>query len=148
MAIMSHEWLCRRIVEDAQDAIIVGDQDGNIRLWNAGAETIFGYRAEEVMGKLMDFIIPENLRVRHWEGYHRVMATGETKYGKDTLAVPALRKDGTRLSIEFTIVLLRDDEGKPAGNAAVIRDVTARWQRDKALKERLAELEKQVPRSG
>jgi PAS domain S-box-containing protein len=148
MAIMSHEWLCRRIVEDAQDAIIVGDQDGNIRLWNAGAETIFGYRAEEVMGKLMDFIIPENLRGRHWEGYHRVMATGETKYGKDTLAVPALRKDGTRLSIEFTIVLLRDDEGKPAGNAAVIRDVTARWQRDKALKERLAELEKQVPRSG
>jgi PAS domain S-box-containing protein len=100
------------------------------------------------MGKLMDFIIPENLRGRHWEGYHRVMATGETKYGKDTLAVPALRKDGTRLSIEFTIVLLRDDEGKPAGNAAVIRDVTARWQRDKALKERLAELEKQVPRSG
>jgi PAS domain S-box-containing protein len=148
MAIMSHEWLCRRIVEDAQDAIIVGDQDGNIRLWNAGAETIFGHRAEEVMGKLMDFIIPENLRGRHWEGYHRVMETGETKYGKDTLAVPALRKDGTRISIEFTIVLLRDDEGKPAGNAAVIRDVTARWQKDKALKERLAELEKQVPRAG
>jgi PAS domain S-box-containing protein len=100
------------------------------------------------MGKLMDFIIPENLRGRHWEGYHRVMATGETKYGKDTLAVPALRKDGTRISIEFTIVLLRDDEGKPAGNAAVIRDVTARWQKDKALKERLAELEKQASRSG
>jgi PAS domain S-box-containing protein len=96
----------------------------------------------------MDFIIPENLRGRHWEGYHRVMATGETKYGKDTLAVPALRKDGTRISIEFTIVLLRDDEGKPAGNAAVIRDVTARWQKDKALKERLAELEKQASRSG
>lgn len=148
MAIMSHDWLCRRIVDEAQDAIIVGDREGNIRLWNAGAETVFGYKAEDVMGKPLDFIIPENLRGRHWEGYHRVMATGETKYGKDTLAVPALRKDGSRASIEFTIVLLRDDEGKPLGNAAIIRDVTARWQKDKALRERLAELEKKVSQPG
>jgi PAS domain S-box-containing protein len=133
--------LCRRIVEGAQDAIIVGDREGLIRLWNTGAAAVFGYGPEEAVGKPMDFIIPENLRARHWEGYRKVMASGVTRYGSEVLAVPALRKGGERLSIEFTIVMLKDGEGKVEGVAAIIRDVTARWRREKALKERLAALE-------
>lgn len=135
------EPLCRQIVEGAQDAIIVADRDGLIRLWNPGAEAMFGYQAAAALGQSLDLIIPERLRERHWEGYRRVMATGVTRYGREVLAVPGLRKDGTRLSLEFTVVLLRDAGGAPEGVAAIIRDVTARWEREKALRDRLAALE-------
>jgi PAS domain S-box-containing protein len=102
---------------------------------------MFGYRAEEALGQTLDLIIPEQLRGRHWEGYRRVMATGVTRYGRELLSVPAIRKDGTRLSLEFSILLLRSQTGGVAGVAAILRDVTERWQREKALRERLAALE-------
>ena len=137
----SHEWLCRRIVEQTQFAVIFSDRDGVIRFWNAGAEAMFGYNAEEAVGKSLDLIVPDRQRARHWEGYRRVMATGVTKYGRELLAVPAIRKDGTRISIEFTIVLLNDATGEMLGAAAIMQDVTARWQQQKQLKERLAALE-------
>ena len=145
MTTYTHEWLCQQIVEGTQEAIIFADRDGKIRLWNAGAEALFGYQAEEAMGQGLDLIIPERLRGRHWEGYHKVMGSGVTRYGKELLAVPAMRKDGTRISLEFTVVLLRDEAGEPLGIAALIRDVTARWQQEKALKERLAALEAKNP---
>jgi len=141
MATPKHEWLCRSIVDNAPEAVIFADRDGIIRLWNAGAEAMFGYGAKEALGQSLDIIIPENLRGRHWEGYNRVMATGETKYGKDLLAVPGIRKDGTRVSLEFSIVMLRDDGGELLGLTAVLRDVTARWKKEKELKDRLAALE-------
>ncbi len=141
MPTYTHEWLCRQIVEASQDAVIFADPDGVIRLWNAGAEAMFGYRAEEALGQSLDLIIPQPLRGRHWEGYRKVMATGVTRYGREVLAVPGIRKDGTRISLEFTIVLLRDATGEVLGPAAIIRDVTARWQKEKTLKERLAALE-------
>ena len=145
MTTYTHEWLCQQIVEGTQEAIIFADRDGKIRLWNAGAEALFGYQAEEAMGQGLNLIIPERLRGRHWEGYHKVMGTGVTRYGKELLAVPAVRKDGTRISLEFSVVLLRDEAGEPLGIAALIRDVTARWQQEKALKERLAALEAKNP---
>lgn len=141
MAIQTHEWLCQQIVDHSQDAIISADREGIIRLWNAGAEAMFGYGAAEAVGQTLDLIIPERLRGRHWQGYHQVMTTGVTRYGRELLAVPGIRKDGTRISLEFTIVLLRDEGGNPLGTAAIIRDVTTRWQEEKALKERLAALE-------
>jgi PAS domain S-box-containing protein len=144
MSTDTHAWLYQQIVEQAQDAMIFADRDGVIRLWNAGAEAIFGYRADEAVGRTLDLIIPEHLRARHWAGYRQVMGTGVTRYGREVLAVPALRQDGTRLSLEFTIILVRDAAGDLLGPAAIIRDVTARWQRDRALKERLAAPEAQV----
>ena len=137
----THSWLCERIVEDAQAGIIFADEAGIIRLWNSGAEAMFGYTAAEAIGHTMELIIPEKHRARHDEGYARVMQTGITKYGRDALAVPALRKDGTRISIEFTIVLMRSAEGGVVGAAAIVQDVTAHWERDKALRARLAALE-------
>ena len=134
------DWLCRRIVTESRDAIIFVDKDGLVRLWNVGAEVMFGYRAAEMEGQNLDRIIPEALRGRHNEGFRRVMATGESRYAADLLAVPGLRKDGVRISLEFTITLVKDDTGAVLGAAAIIRDVTARWQRDQELKKRLAEL--------
>ena len=138
--IFSQDWLCRRLVAESRDAIIFVDKDGLIRLWNTGAEVMFGYRATEMEGQGLDRIIPEALRARHNEGFRRVMATGESKYAADLLAVPGLRKDGARISLEFTIILVKDDGGKVLGAAAIIRDVSIRWQRDQELKKRLAAL--------
>ena len=141
MTAYTQEWLSRQIVDKAADAIIFADEEGIIRLWNAGAEAIFGYPAEEALGQSLDLIVPEKLRKRHWEGYRKVMATAKTKYGKETLAVPAITKDDNRISIEFTIVLVTNDSGEPLGTAAIIRDVTERFLKQKELKKRLAELE-------
>jgi PAS domain S-box-containing protein len=138
------EWLYRRIVEESQIGILYADREGLIRLWNAGAEAMFGYRADEVLGKSMDLIIPERQRQRHWEGWARVMETGVTRYGREVLAVPAMRKDGSRISIEFNILLLRASTGEILGAAATIQDVTERWQQQKELKSRLAALEAQA----
>jgi PAS domain S-box-containing protein len=133
--------LCRQIVETAGDAIIFADRDGIIRLWNRAAEGIFGYTEAEAVGQSLDLIVPERQRELHWKGYARVMLDGVTKYGSETLSVPAVTKDGERISIEFTINLLRDGDGKVLGPVAVVRDVTARWVREKELRRRLAFLE-------
>jgi PAS domain S-box-containing protein len=101
-----------------------------------------------VLGKSMEIIIPEKHRARHWQGYFHVMETGVTKYGDSVLAVPALTKDGRRISIEFNVTLLKDANGGVLGAAASIQDVTARWERDRALRARLAELEAKLKQAG
>lgn len=133
--------VCRQIVEQAGDAVVVADRQGLIRLWNHGAEKVFGFPPAEALGRSLDLIIPETLRDRHWEGYHKVMATGETRYGDSLLAVPALHRDGRRLSIEFTVIPVHDGAGQMVGIASIIRDVSDRWQKEQALRKRLAELE-------
>jgi PAS domain S-box-containing protein len=131
--------LFETIIRKAADAIVYADADGAIRFWNAAAERIFGYAATEAIGQSLDIIIPEKLRGRHWEGYRRVMQTGQSRYGAgDLLAVPAQRKDGTRISVEFTIVPVHDGGGQMLGMAAILRDVTKRFNEIKVLKERLA----------
>jgi len=136
--------LCREIVEHTPLAIVFGDRQGVIRLWNAGAEVMFGYTAAEAVGRSMDLIVPEKHRAKHWEGYDRVMQSGVTKYGHDVLAVPALTKSGRRISIEFNVALLRDEAGQVIGAAATISDITARWEREKAVRAHVAELEAKV----
>jgi PAS domain S-box-containing protein len=135
------ERLSRQIVERAPDAIIMADRDGIIRLWNAGAEAVFGYPAAEAVGQSLDLIIPERLRARHWDGFRKVMETGATRYGAELLGVPAIRKDGTRISVEFSVTLLRGPAEELLGVAAIMRDVTRRWAEQKQLRERLADLE-------
>ena len=132
------------LLEGAGDAVIVADPTGAIRYWNAAAEAMFGHPAEHAVGQTLDLIVPEPLRERHWAGYAHTMASGETKYGGRTLAVPALRADGSRISIEFTVALLHDEAGGLAGIGAIIRDVTERWERDRVLRRRLAELEAEL----
>lgn len=117
------------------------DRNGIIELWNSGAEEIFSYKKEEVRGKSLDLIVPEKLRQRHWDGYKKVMKTGKTRYGKELLKVPAMRKDGTSISVEFTIVLVRNQRNEIMGTAAIIRDTTERWKQEKELKQKLKLLE-------
>lgn len=137
---LSQEWLGTQIVAEARDAIIFADKGGIIRLWNRGAAEIFGHPEETALGQSLDLIIPERLRERHNQGYQRVMASGRTKYDKKLLAVPGLRQDQVRLSLEFTITLVKDDQGRVLGAAAIIRDVTTRWHKEQEQRKRLAEL--------
>lgn len=141
MALTSDTDLYRGILETTPDAILFADREGLIRIWNAGAERIFGFSPAEAPGQSLDLIIPLKLRARHWEGYHRVMAGGESHYGSKLLAVPALRQDGSQLSSEFSIVMLRDALGRVMGVAAIMRDVSERFAQEKALKSRIAALE-------
>ncbi len=135
------EIIYQQIIENSQDAILFADRDGIIELWNSGAAAIFGYNKEEVQGKSLDLIIPEKLRQRHWEGYHTVMKTGKSRYGKELLKVPAIRKDGTSISVEFTIMLVQNLKNEIMGTAAIIRDVTERWKQEKELKQKIKLLE-------
>jgi PAS domain S-box-containing protein len=131
----------RMLVRDAPDAIIYADAQGRIAFWNKGAERIFGYAETDAVGQSLDLIIPENLRTRHWEGYAQTMRTGKTRYGAaDVLAVPAVRKDGTRISIEFTILPFADPDGHVIGIAAILRDVTKSFEALKALRKELSAL--------
>jgi PAS domain S-box-containing protein len=128
------------ILAASADAIVATDRDGMICIWNAGAERIFGHSAEEALGRSLDLIIPERLRARHWQGYRQVIETGESRYGHgDLLSVPSVRKDGARISVEFTIVLIKDEAGRMSGRAAVMRDVTQRFEEIKTLRRKLAE---------
>src|SRR3954466_11890754 len=127
------------LLASASDAIIATDREGRITFWNPGAERIFGFAAAEAVGQSLDLIIPDNLRGRHWTGYRQAMATGESRYGHgDLLSVPGLTKDGRRISVEFTIVMLRDADDRPAGTAAILRDVTRRFEEVRELRRKLA----------
>jgi PAS domain S-box-containing protein len=135
--------LADAVLSTSSDAIIAADGEGIIRFWNPGAERIFGYSSDRAVGQSLDIIIPERLRMRHWEGYRQVMETGKSRYGyADVLSVPGVSKDGVMVSIEFTIAPLRDGAGQLIGIAAIMRDVTRRFEEMRALKERLAEATK------
>lgn len=130
-------------VNAAADAIIAAGADGRIIFWNPAATRIFGFTETEALGQSLDLIIPERFRARHWEGYRQVMETGKTKYAVDVLRVPATAKDSRALSIAFTVTLLDASDGGRI-ITAIVRDETTRWNEERELKRRLAELEERV----
>lgn len=137
-----------QLVHAIGDGIVIGDPDGKIIFWNRGCERIFGFTEAEAMAASLDIIVPERLRQRHWDGWVKTMETGHTRYGNDVLRVPALHKDGSSLSIAFTVALLPTPEGKVGSIVAVIRDETKRFNEDRALRARLAELQAKVDNIG
>jgi PAS domain S-box-containing protein len=134
------ERFTRTLVREAPDAIIYADSQGLIRFWNHGAERVFGFAEGEALGRSLDIIIPERLRARHWAGYTATMGSGVTRYGAgEILAVPATHKDGRRISVEFTVLPFRDEAGRMTGIAAILRDVTARFEEMRALRAQLSQ---------
>jgi PAS domain S-box-containing protein len=131
----------QQLVEVIGDAVVVADTSGAINLWNPAAERLFGFTQAEALGNSLDLIIPERLRERHWAGYRKTMATGETRYSHDVLRVPAVHKDGRALSIAFTVGLLYGAQHEVTGIVDVIRDETTRYAEERNLRKRIAELE-------
>jgi PAS domain S-box-containing protein len=137
---MNIEQFALTLARDAPDAIIYADTEGIMRFWNHGAERVFGFAESEALGQSLDIIIPERLRARHWAGFTATMRSGSTRYGAgEILAVPAMHKDGRRISVEFTILPFRDEAGRISGIAAILRDVTARFEEMRALRAQLAQ---------
>jgi PAS domain S-box-containing protein len=139
--IMSSSIDFSQFVEALGDAVIVCDAAGAITVWNPAATRIFGFTESDALGQSLDLIIPERQRQRHWDGYHKTMATGQTRYGADLLRVPALHKEGTPLSIAFTVAMLHAPDGAVSAIVAIVRDETLRWSEERALKAKLAQLE-------
>jgi len=134
-----------RLVRDCPDAVIYADAGGVIRFWNAAATRIFGYGEAEALGASLDLIIPERLRLRHWQGYGEVMQGRPSRYGEGALlAVPARHKDGRQISVEFTILPVCDPAGALLGIAAFLRDATARFEEVRSLRRELAALKAQA----
>jgi PAS domain S-box-containing protein len=129
----------KHLIANTSDAVVYADSDGTIGVWNPGAARMFGYTEAEALGRSLDIIIPANLRERHWHGYRTTMQTGQSRYADgQLLSVPAVRKDGTRISVEFTIAPFADAMGRMIGIAAIMRDVTARFEELRALRKELA----------
>lgn len=134
----------KQLMQAVGDAIMVADASGAITLWNPAAERMFGHTESEALGQSLDLIIPQRQQQRHWDGYHKTMQTGQTRYGSDVLRVPAVHKDGHTLSIAFTVALLHSPDNQVAGIAAVVRDETSRFAEERGLRKRLMELESQL----
>lgn len=132
------------LVRSMGEAVVVTDGAGAIVLWNAAAARIFGFTEAEALGNSLDLIIPERQRSRHWDGYMKTISSGQTRYGTSLLRVPALHKDGRTLSIAFTVTLLKGPRGEVKGVGAVIRDETVRFQEERVLRKRVAELEARI----
>ena len=133
-----------KLLEIIGDGVIVSDAHGQIIYWNPAATRIFGFTEHEALGNTVDLIIPQRLRQRHNVGFAKSMETGTTRYGNDLLKVPATHKDGRTLSIAFTVAMLFDQDGQVGGVAALVRDETQRFQEERELRRKLAELEAEV----
>jgi PAS domain S-box-containing protein len=136
------------VVRRLADAVVIADPGGAIIFWNQAAERLFGWSAAEAVGGTLDLIIPERLRQRHWEGWEAVMRTGVTRYGDTLLEVPAVHRDGRRLSIAFTVTLLTDPgSGRVTAVVAVLRDDTERWQQRREQRDELTRLRAELEAS-
>ena len=118
--------LFQAIVDQAPDAIIFSDCDGIIRVWSHGAEVIFGYCAAEVIGLSLDVIVPERFRAAHWSGFRRAIDAGQTRYGNRVLTTRSTHKNGSKLYVDMSFGLVKNDAGVVLGALAVARDCTAR----------------------
>jgi PAS domain S-box-containing protein len=136
----------RTLVAGMPDAIVYADAAGLIGVWNAGAVRMFGFTEQEALGQSLDIIIPGSLHDRHWQGYRETMRTGQTRYGEgQILAVPAVRKDGSRVSVEFTIVPFKGEGGTMTGIAAIMRDVSVRFEELRTLRKVIVALRARNP---
>ena len=133
-----------QLVEAVGDAIIVADAKGAIVMWHPAAQSMFGFSEQEALGQSLDLIIPQRQQQRHWDGYNKTMETGITRYGHDVLRVPAVHKDGHTLSIAFTVALLHAPNGSVSSIVAIVRDESARFAEDRALRKRLTEMEMEL----
>ena len=138
----------KQLVQAIGDAVVAADPAGAIIVWSPAAERLFGHTEQEAMGQSLDLIIPQRQRQPHWDGYHKTMATGQTRYGNDVLRVPAVHKDGHTLSIAFTVALMHSPDGQVSAIVAVVRDESARFAEERNLRKRLTELETQAAGQG
>lgn len=123
----------RAIAETAVDAIISADKNGNIIFWNSGAQRIFGYTDEEILGKPLTVLMPERYREQHKKGIEKIALTGKSKYTGRIAQMYGLRKDGSEFPAELSVAMWKAK--KEIFYSAIIRDITKRktleWELEK-----------------
>ena len=132
------------LLDQAPDAVIFADLDGNVQYWNAAAERIFGFSTTDAMGANLDIIVPEKFREAHWTGFERATAARETKYVGQALPTRAVHADGHEFYVELSFAIVLDANGEALGALAHARDITERFNRDRETRRRLRELEQLV----
>jgi PAS domain S-box-containing protein len=130
----------RGVTDAAMDAIVSADSEGRLRSWNRGAERMFGWRAEEVVGRPLTVIVPERLRAAHSEGIARVRRTGRSKLAGSVVELVALRRDGSEFPVELSIGTWETGDG--LSFSGVIRDITERKRAEEAIATANRELER------
>jgi PAS domain S-box-containing protein len=103
--------LYRAVMEQGLEAMIFADCEGIIRLWNARAEEVFGYAANEAIGRSLDLIIPQHLRAAHWQGYHRAIAAGRIHSDGKPMLTRAAHKDGSKIYVELAFGIVSGEHG-------------------------------------
>jgi PAS domain S-box-containing protein len=136
--------LAQALIEHLADAVIFADRAGVIQVWNPGAEAVFGYSSDEVLGRRLDVLIPERLRPAHWAGFDQAIESGNMKHGRESMTTRSIHRDGSDLYVDLSFALVKDDTGHVLGAVAVARDITRRFQAEKESRRRLSELEARV----
>ena len=126
------------LVESSDDAIIAKDLDGTILSWNAGSERLFGYRAEDAIGKPITLLIPPELQEEE-EQILRRLSAGERIEHFDTVR---LARDGRRIEVSVTASPIMDSQGRIIGASKIARDITQRKQAEEALRRAKEEWER------
>ena len=124
--------LSELILAQAAEAVVYANKEGVIERWNAAAEAMFGFAADEAIGQNLDLMIPERLREAHWRGFDAAMANGKTRLGGRPTLTRGQHKTGRKLYVEMSFALVVDAAGAAMGSVAVARDVTERVEREKA----------------
>jgi PAS domain S-box-containing protein len=146
VALIPEPLLCTAIVQQAPEAIIFADPAGVIRLWNGGAERLFGFSAAEALGESLDLIIPERLRAPHWAGFHRAIETGRTRAAGGARITSGLHKSGRKVYVDLGFSLVLSAEGEVLGALSIGRDADARRAEQVEAAARLASLEGELAR--
>lgn len=133
----SQEFL-KSIVDNSGEAIIITNMEGRITLWSRGAEEMYGYRMEEVLGKEIDFLYPDELKEdrRRWQ---KEVMEGTTVRDIRTRIYDS---KGELLDINLTLSALIDEDGKRSGTIGVSKDISERIEAERKLQEKIAELER------
>ena len=128
--------LLTAIIASSDDAIISKSLDGVVQTWNAGAERLFGYTAEQAVGRHISLIIPSD-RISEED---RIVASLKAGERIDHFETERMRADGSRILVSLTISPLRDDDGRVVGASKIVRDVTDRKRAENALRRLAADL--------
>ena len=123
----------RAVAQSASDAIVSIDSCGSVVAWNRGAESMFGYTEDEMMGKSLKSIMPEEYRERHTDALERIAFGGEHRILGQTLELHGLRKDGDIFPVELSISTWTI--GRGSFHTGIIRDITERKRAEQALRE-------------
>lgn len=129
--VVDHEVLIRSVINSLKDGLLIIDGEGRIQMFNRGAESIFEYKAREVMGKNVTIFVPEGSRKAHENGFKQLLETGKSKVFEGGLQVLGRKKDGRVFPMELRVTsILQQGQQLFVGT---VRDITNRIEAEKRL---------------